>query len=172
MIYYFAYGSNLHPVRLQERVASARLITKTQLKSHQLVFHKLSTDGSSKCGIQQTANQAEVVFGAIYEIAEEHKNLLDSFEGNGVGYTDKFIKLNYQGMELSCFTYYAQVSHIVEGISPYHWYKGMVIEGARYLGFPRDYLAKIESVDSVQDPDQNRRRQQEMLLEKMINFQY
>ena len=40
MIHYFAYGSNLHPLRLTDRVHCADLVGSVELASHQLAFHK------------------------------------------------------------------------------------------------------------------------------------
>lgn len=48
-IHYLAYGSNLHPIRMTERVPSARVLGAIELPDHLLAFNKRSTDGSSKC---------------------------------------------------------------------------------------------------------------------------
>ncbi|TNF88372.1 MAG: gamma-glutamylcyclotransferase, partial [Gammaproteobacteria bacterium] len=39
-LYYFAYGSNMSPARLQARVPSARPLGVYRLKGHRLSFHK------------------------------------------------------------------------------------------------------------------------------------
>lgn len=80
MIHYFAYGSNLHPVRLTERIPSAKLLGSVELKKHSLVFNKISIDGSSKCSLVHTGADPDSVYGALYELAPEHKNDLDHFE--------------------------------------------------------------------------------------------
>ena len=36
MLHYFAYGSNLHPVRLKERVPSIKLVGTVELAHHDL----------------------------------------------------------------------------------------------------------------------------------------
>jgi hypothetical protein len=66
MIHYFAYGSNLHPVRLIERVPSANLVGVIGLSKHRLAFQKRSKDGSSKCNLFQTGSASDLVYGAIY----------------------------------------------------------------------------------------------------------
>ena len=38
MIHYFAYGSNLYPMRLSERVSSANLIGGVELENYLLAF--------------------------------------------------------------------------------------------------------------------------------------
>lgn len=168
MIHYFAYGSNLHPIRLMERVPSANLVGVIELSNHRLTFHKKSSDGSSKCNLFQTGSESDSVHGAIYKFNPEHKSALDRFEGKGYGYIDNPIKLQHQGQEYTCFTYQAQQSHIVDSLQPYHWYKKLVVLGAKYLKFPGSYIASVESVQSIEDPDKKRREENETLIEKII----
>ena len=119
MIHYFAYGSNLHPARLKERVPSAELVGVVELACHCLAFHKRSNDESAKCNIAYTGVGSDSVHGAIYTLHPEHKTILDSFEGSG--YTDERINLLHEGNEYTCFTYFARESHIVDNLKPYHW---------------------------------------------------
>ena len=169
-IHYFAYGSNLHPVRLIERVPSAVLIGVCELPGFRLTFHKKSNDGSSKCNMFSASKETDVVHGAIYEINNEHKQNLDKFEGKGYGYIDTQISILHDETQYNCFTYIAQQSHIVDNLAPYHWYKNMVILGAKYLNFPTNYVSLIESVISKEDPDEKRRKEKNILLERMTKF--
>ena len=164
MLHYFAYGSNLHPVRLTERVPSAKFVGAVELAYHNLAFHKKSHDGSGKCNLLHTGAEFDLVHGAIYQLDSEHKALLDKYEGKGSGYTDKPLKVQHQGQDYSCFTYLAQPSHIVDHLQPYHWYKKLVLLGARYLQFPHSYLAAIESIKSFDDPDASRRKEHDVLI--------
>lgn len=166
MLYYFAYGSNLHPVRLLERVPSAQLIGVAKHANHSLTFHKRSSDGSSKCNIYHSGSGH--VYGAIYSLDPPHKNELDKFEGKGYGYIDIPVLLEHNGREYECFTYIAQASHIVDGLKPYHWYKRLVTLGAKYLGFPDTYLSSIEAVESINDPDNTRKKDKEKLIDRII----
>jgi len=170
MIHYFAYGSNLHPLRLMERVPSAKLVCTIELTKHQITFHKKSNDGSSKCNLHKTNTDTDTVHGAIYELEPRHKAFLDKFEGIGYGYIDKQMVIKNQGIEYNCFTYLAQHSHIVDNLKPYHWYKKLVFLGAKYLQFPDAYVFSIEAVESVEDPDEGRRREKERLIENVINY--
>lgn len=168
MIHYFAYGSNLHPVRLKERVASAELVGVVELKRHRLDFHKKSHDGSGKCNILETGIDSHSVHGAIYQMHPTHKDVLDRFEGKGKGYMDSDIRLHHKGREYRCFTYRAQPSHIVTDLKPYYWYKELVLLGAQYHQFPDHYIASIASVMSIQDPDASRRLESDSLIQNMI----
>jgi len=170
MIHYFAYGSNLHPVRLIERVPSARLVCAAELAQHKLSFHKKSRDGSSKCNLYKTESDPDIVHGAIYEIDPRHKESLDKFEGNGFGYFDSPILIKNKGIEYNCFTYLARCSHIADNVIPYHWYKQLVVLGARYLQFPDIYISSIEANESMQDPDEGRKIENAKLIERVINY--
>ena len=170
MIYYFAYGSNLHPMRLMERVPSAELVGVAEHSNHKLTFHKKSTDDSSKCNMFNSANESDLIYGAIYKLKPEHKNELDGFEGKGYGYLDNQIMLKHNGNEYCCFTYLAQQSHMVDNLKPYHWYKQLVILGAQYLELPEWYISSIEEIDSMEDPDQSRKREKEELIERIIDY--
>ena len=170
MLYYFAYGSNLHPVRLTERVPSAKFVGAVELAHHDLAFHKKSRDGSGKCNLLHTGAESDLVHGAIYQLDPEHKSILDKYEGKGSGYMDKPLKVQHQGQDYSCYTYLAQPSHIVDHLQPYHWYKKLVLLGARYLQFPHYYLAAIESIKSIDDPDASRRKEHDVLIKKILRF--
>jgi gamma-glutamylcyclotransferase len=170
MIHYFAYGSNLHPLRLTERVASADLITMAEYSGHLLCFNKRSEDGSSKCNMQKTDFETDRVHGAIYKLSAEQKPVLDRFEGVGKGYQDHQITLKHHGKEYHCFTYLAQPSHTVDNLKPYHWYKQLVLLGAQYLDFPENYLSAIEAVDSMDDSDLKRRQTMQNLIERINNY--
>ena len=149
LLYYFAYGSNLHPVRLTERVFSAELLGVVELSHYRLAFQKRGWDGSSKCNLVHTGKESDGIHGAIYQIDSGHKPALDVFEGKGNGYDDSQLTLELHGTDYSCFTYVAQTSHIADGLKPYHWYKNLVILGARHLQFPDAYVRWIESNESM-----------------------
>lgn len=170
MIYYFSYGSNLHPVRLMQRVPSAELIGATEHPNHKLTFHKKSSDDSSKCNMFHSGDESDLVYGAIYRLKSEHKNVLDRFEGKGYGYIDNQIILKHNGNQYRCFTYLAQQSHIVDNLKPYNWYKTLVILGAKYLEFPGSYISSIEEVESMEDPNLKRRNEQEELIESINKY--
>jgi hypothetical protein len=149
-----------------ERVPSAELVGVAKHPDHVLTFHKKSNDGSGKCNMFNS--RSGLIFGAIYKLNPEHKNALDGFEG--YGYIDNQITLEHNETKYSCFTYLAQQSHIVSDLNPYHWYKKLVILGARYLRFPDTYISSIEAVESIEDPDATRRTEKEELIERIINY--
>jgi gamma-glutamylcyclotransferase len=165
LLHYFAYGSNLHPVRLCERVPSAQLVGTSQLAAHRVHFHKRGQDSSGKCNLLHTGQATDQVHGAIYSIDAAHKTILDEYEGPGYRCCD--ITVQHGATRYECFVYLAYAEHIDEKLKPYHWYRDLVIQGARYLGFPEAYIQQLANVSSVDDPDQSRQQQHTYLLEKM-----
>ena len=171
ILLYFAYGSNLHPLRLEERVHSARLLGVGTCQNRKLSFNKRSDDGSAKCNLIKAEHSATTVYGAIYQLKFEDKAALDRIEGKGFGYTDNQISVQHDNRETSCFTYIAQNSHIARALRPYHWYKELVILGARYLEFPNTYVNAIKDIESIQDPNSARNQLNVKLINRMARYQ-
>lgn len=149
-MHYAAYGSNLHPARLAERLPSAQLLGTGYLQQWSLRFHKRSRDESGKC---TTLPGSEGVYFAIFDISDADKLALDRIEGLGDGYAGLSLNISPFG---DCVTYVAEESHLDESLRPYDWYRSLVLAGARFHGFPDDYVARIESVPAIRDPDTER----------------
>ncbi|CAG9296875.1 gamma-glutamylcyclotransferase family protein [Celerinatantimonas diazotrophica] len=156
---YFAYGSNMSFVRLIKRVPSAKRLGMFSLKNHQLVFHKVSQDGSSKCDALFTNNVQDCIFGALYEIDENEKRILDHAEGLGHGYDEKLVQVeDSNGKIFEAVAYIA--TKIDDSLLPYSWYLNHVVVGAKEIGVPEYYLEKILNIKALEDPDQDRDREQ------------
>ncbi len=153
---YFAYGSNLHPLRLRERVPSARFVQVTAITEHSLRFHKRGRDGSSKCNAYFTADPNDKLLAALYEIDAREKSGLDQHEGVGTGYEIRTFSVMALGREREVFAYVAMVDHIDESLRPFSWYSELVLLGATYHRFPTTYLQSIKQVRTVVDTDQAR----------------
>jgi gamma-glutamylcyclotransferase len=161
---YFAYGSNLHPLRMIDRLGSdIRLLGTSQVDGYRLEFCKRSaTDGSAKCTI--TSSQGRSIWGAVYAITHAQKQVLDRFEGLGNGYDEKLLMLNVAGERLQAFTYTANWKHIDKTLEPYCWYKALVCAGARHHQFPEEYIAAVDKTPFVVDPDPARKLKNENVL--------
>ena len=152
-LYYAAYGSNLHPVRLAERVPSAEPLGTAFIPGWSLRFNKLSNvDGSAKCSIE---SGGEGTWHAIYRLIADDKRLLDACEGLGNGYDEIALDVPEFGR---CFTYLVSPSHLRTDLEPFDWYHAMVVRGAEFNRFPEEYTSRIRSVAVVPDPDGRRSR--------------
>src|SRR6266481_4327400 len=152
---YFAYGSNMLTARLRERVPSATAIGIGQLVGHALRWDKRSwRDGSGKCDAEATSRRDDVVWGVVFELDPEDKPALDKAEGLGAGYMEKMIKVLTEAGPVTAVTYYATDKDT--SLHPYHWYKALVIAGAREHGLPAGYRSRLELVVTVSDHNPTR----------------
>lgn len=164
-LHYFAYGSNLHPVRIVERIPSAKALGAVEVNDFKLVFHKQSRDGSGKCNLIKTNSGS--IHGVIYQIQPQHKKDLDRFEDLGKGYRDVAVDLTFNNQPIQCFMYIAQNAYIRDDLHPYDWYQKLVLLGAKYHQFPELYLNKIKTIKSKPDPDSNRTREMSLLISRI-----
>lgn len=150
---YFAYGSNLHPCRLGARVTITADLGPAMVRGWRLEFHKRSIDGSGKGDIVFTGKSADVVHGSVYLLDDEARAVLDEIEGLGCGYRRHVLRVPGLG---HAYCYVAEPSSIDPALAPYDWYLGLVRAGARYRRFPADYLARLDAIGTVPDPDAGR----------------
>lgn len=147
----FAYGSNMSTARLRARVPSARVIGIGILRSHQLVWHKISIDGSGKCDVIASNAPDAAVHGVVYAIDEAEKATLDRAEGLGNGYAERQVVVEVGGEPIYAAMYYA--TRTDPNLKPYSWYKAHVLAGAYEHALPTEYIAALEAVEVLQDQD-------------------
>lgn len=156
--YYFAYGSNLHPLRLGRRTPSLRLVGCAWLTGYNLRFHKVcDDDGSAKADAYRTDSPVDGVRGAVYELAPDDVPTLDAVEGldNG-GYELRTALVEVGGEAAHVFFYSAVNSHIDPDRRPWGWYRDLVLRGAQWHDMPADYVEAIRQVPAARDPDGHR----------------
>ncbi len=156
---YAAYGSNLHPLRLQQRTPSARLLGTAYSPDYSLRFQKWSLDGSGKCGIFKGSTG---VHFAVYDFSDEDKAVLDEIEGVGRGYEVETIELPEFG---ECITYVPARTHVRHELAPYDWYHEIVILGCETHGFPHEYTERLRGEATTEDPDADRREANWQLID-------
>lgn len=168
-MYYFAYGSNMSSRRLKRRLSSARPISLATLPRHRLCWHKQGRDGSGKCDAAHTGDDAIVVIGVLYKIAPEERPLLDRIEGVGAGYAAIDVRLMLHSGEFTqAFTY--QATQIDTSALPFLWYKIHVLQGAYEHGLPDDYIAQLEAIPALDDPDRERHRRELLIYDPGTGF--
>lgn len=162
-MYYFAYGSNMSARRLKARIPDARIIDTGCIAGHELRFHKASQiDGSGKCDICPSSEMDRCVYGVLYEISYADRIHLDAVEGSGVGYIRKEVMVQLSnGAKCKAATYFALT--VDASLRPYHWYKEHVLRGAEENQLPAEYIEKIASTTSIDDPN-TERHEQEMAI--------
>tara|TARA_B110000014_G_C19535475_1_gene287117 strand:+ start:66 stop:488 length:423 start_codon:yes stop_codon:yes gene_type:complete len=86
MIYYFAYGSNLHHSQMKKRCPNCKFIKKIILKNYILAFR-------SKYGVADIEKKnGKKVYGALYVISKSAEKRLDVYEEYPILYKKKYFK--------------------------------------------------------------------------------
>ena len=159
---YFAYGSNMLTARLRERVASARPLGVARLRGHVLVWNKRGRDGSGKCSVIASGRDEDLVWGVLFELEDREKSALDRVEGLGCGYDEGTVEVMCNGVTVQALTYLATDTD--DSLRPYDWYKELVVAGAREHRLTHEYIALLESAESIPDSDRERARSNQHLL--------
>ena len=96
MIYYFAYGSNLHHLQMKKRCKNCRFIKKITLKNYSLTFR-------SKYGVADIERKiGKKVYGALYIISKAAEKRLDIYEEYPTLY--KKIYFKYKNHKVMTYT--------------------------------------------------------------------
>lgn len=163
VVKYFAYGSNMLIERLHQRVKSAKNPVCVTLPGYSLRFHKVSGDGSGKCNMVGPGINGACVRGVVFDVLENEIPALDAAEGVGYGYQKSRVKITLDGKVFDALVYLAERKSINDSLTPYHWYRDLVLAGAEQNCFPDDYVASLRAVVSVEDPRPNRKTRREAL---------
>lgn len=155
---YLAYGSNLHPRRLEARIGSTRLVGVARLPGWSLSFDKRGGDGSAKANLHAAPGTGAVAYAAAYSVSSDQLGMLDVFEGCGRGYETFPMTVDIDGERLNAFTYLVPSQWVSSTMLPFDWYVDLIVSGARFHGFVTTYIERISRQPAREDPDQGRAR--------------
>jgi len=141
---YFAYGSNLSPARMRERIAGAEALGAAQLAGFRLCLDKCGRDGSGKANLREDADDA--VWGVLYRIDASEWPRLDAFEP---GYERIAVSVVQQGSARAAHTYRSNA--LTQDPVPFAWYKRLLVEGAREHDLPVEWIRRLEALPARPD---------------------
>ena len=149
---YFAYGPDLNPGQIAQRAPGHRSLGVARLADHWFAFPRYSPgDRSAVIGLVDAPGS--IVWGLLYDIPEEDipiLNHLHSFVAGGPDeLNDHVLKpvmvLRPHHTQPVAAEAYVPVPDGRKAL-PSAAYLAGIIEGARYHGLPRAYLAALQSV--------------------------
>lgn len=166
-IRYLAYGSNMLPRRIELRLGPCEALGAGSLAGYELRFHKRGRDGSGKCDAFRTGDPSDTLFGAVYSLSRDQREMLDEFEGPG--YVSREISVLTRGGILTAYTYVAREEHVEHGLRPFSWYKSIVVAGARAHALPAHYVERITSIGALSDPDPERHAHHQAIVAASVH---
>ncbi|MFZ2170707.1 MAG: gamma-glutamylcyclotransferase family protein [Methylococcaceae bacterium] len=132
--YYFAYGSNMLPERLLERIRKYHAAFPVSLPNYRFTYNKKSINGTAKANI--VTSDGTVVYGACFEIDDDDFAILTKYEG---GYDRRNITVKTsEGKDIEAVTYIS--SSIDNTRVASDEYKKLVLKGANYWALDKSYI--------------------------------
>ncbi len=157
---YFAYGSNLDAVDLAKYCVKKSLpIPKRSdekpafLSGWKLTFNFFSASRmGGVANLAFTGQPEDRVYGALCEVADPYMKIIDLTEGAPQAY--ERIKVEATLMEdpvhKNVVTYVVLKTRVMDReVPPTRDYLFLIVKNAKRLGFPREYIKKLESVQTV-----------------------
>ncbi|NQD91736.1 gamma-glutamylcyclotransferase [Pseudomonas sp. CrR25] len=134
MSWYFAYGSNMNPRRMQERGLTVREALPGRLPGFALCFNKRAVDRPG-CAYANIRHQRDgVVEGVLYRLAElDEVAKLDPFEGAPIFYSrERLAILAGHGVQ-PAWVYIANPAFREDGLLPARDYLEHLLAGRAFL---------------------------------------
>ncbi|XKE46586.1 gamma-glutamylcyclotransferase [Halomonas organivorans] len=152
MPYYFAYGSNMNPARVEARIGVTRRALPGILPDHTLRFDKASrVAGISHANVGPAPG--ERVEGALFELlAPEQIECMDPFEGYPHDYDRHRLPIHTEHGAIEAWVYIAAPGTIAEALRPAREYLDHLLAGEPFLT-PAYHasLAEVEAVHGLDD---------------------
>ncbi|MFG6178240.1 gamma-glutamylcyclotransferase family protein [Halomonas sp. THAF12] len=151
MPYYFAYGSNMNPARVEARIGATRRVLPGVLYDHALRFDKASRiDGISHANVVSAPGQR--VEGALFELlAHEQIECMDPFEGYPHDYDRHRMPIHTGQGAIEAWVYIAAPGATGEALKPAREYLEHLLAGQAFLS--PEYHARLAGTDAVHGLD-------------------
>lgn len=132
---YFSYGSNMAPAGMEERCAAPSVLGVATVPGHRF---RIAKRGYAT----MVPDSGSMVYGLLWSLSDEDFAALDQYEGVPAGhYTRTTIPVHFRGKPLEAQVYLA--ADPAPG-RPRPGYLETVVQAARALGLPPEYITELE----------------------------
>lgn len=137
MPHYFAYGSNMSPIQMQERCPGAEPAGNGRLQGWRFV---ITTTGTANI----VADRGAELHGVLWRCTDDHLATLDQFEGVAVGaYARREVEVSGpNGLYHLAIVYVSGRPY--PGVGRLDYMLTAVLPGARAFALPESYVAELE----------------------------
>ena len=152
---YFGYGSSLDITRLHLHCPSARLVTIARRAGVRLAF-SIESKRTWLGGVANmlpasgdAAAPGDEVWGALYLIDAAESRVLDEQEGlfrDPPAYRRETVEVTTPAGDIVRCRSYVVADPNLEGFLPSPAFKATLLRGARALGLPPTYIARLEAL--------------------------
>ncbi|MFC3283135.1 gamma-glutamylcyclotransferase family protein [Litchfieldella rifensis] len=151
MPYYFAYGSNMNPARVEARIGATRRAMAGVLEDHELRFDKASRiPGIAHANV--ASRQGARVEGALFRLSEPAQiELMDPYEGYPHDYQRQRRTIVTAEGAIEAWVYIAVPERTRPALKPAREYLAHLLAGEPFLS--ADYHARLRAVEAVDGLD-------------------
>lgn len=148
--YYFAYGSNMALWVMSEICAEHDLVGIAQLPDHRLAFTRYSQGWQGGiCDVLYSPG--DTVWGGLFMIGETCHDALDLNTHYGVGYTSMGVDVLMPDGTPYHVIAYTVLRKSLREFPPSRAYLDTMLEGARELRLPKEYIKFLKSIEVSAD---------------------
>lgn len=134
MSYYFAYGSNMNPARMQARGLQVDAAMAGHLPGFALCFNKRAHDHPGRAYANIRHQAGAMVEGVLYRLAAAAEILkLDPFEGTPVYYSRERMPVHTAQGLIPAWVYVANPAWRADGLAPSRAYLAHLLAGREHL---------------------------------------
>ena len=132
--WYFAYGSNMNPARMQARNIDFRQALPGRLQHYQLRFNKRAVGKQGVAYANVAYKKNAVVEGVVYQLkSPRHISDLDPYEGTPVRYSREIFAIDLPVRKVvHAWVYVANPAMIDTGILPEQRYMDHLLAGRNW----------------------------------------
>ena len=151
VVHYFAYGSNMNPLRVRERGLSVRAVRGGRVRGLDLVFDKQSREHPRSGHANLVHAPDRHAEGVLYELVAEAEILhMDPFEKAPVNYSREVVRVETAAGPVHAWTYFANPAARTSGVLPEASYLAHLLRGRPWLS-PAWY-ARLAAWPTVEQP--------------------
>lgn len=152
--WYFAYGSNMNPARMQARGLGFVQRCAGVLPGFQMRFNKAAVGKSGVAYANIAYRPASRVEGVLYQLHDTDAiSVMDQYEGSPVRYSREVFGVSTGGQQVNAWVYIANPSMLDEQLLPEQRYlqhllsgKDLLSEGYRHWLENHPYLENTDSL--------------------------
>lgn len=150
--YYFAYGSNMNPLRVKKRNMAFHSAEAGHLAHYRMKFNKRSVKYPGAASANVVAESGALTEGVVYRLSHpEQIEMMDPFEGYPVRYDRRPLPVRVDDGFVHAWVYIANEDHIQEGLSPARWYLEHLLAGEAFLS--DTYLLQLRQTICLPDSE-------------------
>lgn len=151
-IYIAVYGPNISQRRIKRLCSSAQHVCNVKVSNYKLFFKEEINSSLPIVMVEPSSNDNDYIYTSVYKISYSDKKLINSYESI-YGYREESFQISYEGSEIRCLliTSLNNCNYSWDKINPYDWYMKLIIEGAQEMGYPKDYIEYLKSIETNKD---------------------